>query len=85
MNINDKDSMAGLHEIFCEPLSSQEKDIAIMYSVGMSVDYISDEKRIKPDTVRKHLTNIKEKMGGMTLGTLRAIVTLRILIRLNNS
>lgn len=82
MTASDATRIASLHQIFDEPLTKQQKDIAIMYSIGLTIDAIADSKGIEPFTVRKHLDNARNVFGGITLCTLRSIIFLRLLLNL---
>lgn len=46
-----------------EPISSNQKDIALMYAIGITIDDIADIKGIKPITVRNHLDVVRNKLG----------------------
>lgn len=80
MTASDATRIASLHQIFDEPISSNQKDIALMYAIGITIDDIADIKGIKSITVRNHLDVVRNKLGGITLGSLRSIIFLRLLI-----
>lgn len=78
MNIKDATRLATLHQIFDEPLTDQQKDIILMYAMGVTVTTISDIKGIAVSTVKKHLDNVRIEFN---LGSLHAIKSI-LLIRL---
>lgn len=82
MTASDATRIASLHQIFDEPLTKQEKDIALMYAIGLTIDAIGDAKGIKPITVRTHLNKVRNVLGGITLSTLRSIIFLRVIFNL---
>ncbi|HAK8251432.1 TPA: DNA-binding response regulator [Salmonella enterica] len=82
MTASDATRIASLHQIFDEPLTKQQKDIALMYAIGLTIDAIGDAKGIKSCTVRKHLDEVRNMFGGITLSTLRSIIFLRVLFNL---
>lgn len=83
MNINDAARLASLHQIFDEPLTSQQKDIILMYAMGSTVETIADLKKISFHTVRKHLDNIKLEFGSLTLCAIKSIIMLRVIVGLS--
>lgn len=68
-----------LHQIFNadEHLSTQQKDIILMYAFGNTIEEISDIKGISSSTVRKHLDNIRIELGGITLSGVKAMINFR--------
>lgn len=68
-----------LHQIFCgdENLSCQQKDIILMYSLGISIDEISENQGIKPSTVKKHLDNVRIELGAMRLSDVKTMINFR--------
>lgn len=79
MTEHDAICISALHQIFGEKehLSSQQKDIILMYAFGNTIEEIADLKGIKPCTVRKHLDNVRFELGGATLSGVRALVYFR--------
>lgn len=82
MTVSDATRIASLHQIFDEPISNQQKDIALMYAIGLTIDAIGDVKGISPVTVRSHLDKTRKAFGGITLSSLRSIIFLRVLFNL---
>jgi len=44
-------------------LTSREREIAKAYSLGDTFRQIAEKLEIAPNTVRRHLTNVYEKLG----------------------
>lgn len=80
MTKGDAIRISQLHQIFSdESLSDNQKDIAIMYAIGSTIEEIADEKGIKPITVRNHLDAVKCALGNVTLSGIRTVIFLRVL------
>ena len=80
MTRDDAIRISRLHQIFTEEqLSDHQRDIAVMYFVGSTIDEIADEKGIKPDSVRKHLNVVRRTLGSTSLPGIRTIALLRAL------
>ncbi|EAB3660508.1 DNA-binding response regulator [Salmonella enterica] len=80
MTREDAIRISGLHQIFYddERLSNQQKDIALMYAFGATIDEIADIKGIKSGTVRLHLDTAKATLGAVTLSSIKSAVFLRM-------
>lgn len=80
MTRSDAIRISRLHQIFTEDeLSDHQKDIAMMYAIGNTIEEIADEKGIKPITVRNHLDVVRHTLGDVTLSGIRTVIFLRLL------
>ncbi len=80
MTRDDAIRISRLHQIFTEEqLSDHQKDIAMMYAIGSTIEEIADEKGIKPITVRNHLDVVRHTLGDVTLSGIRTVVFLRVM------
>lgn len=68
-----------LYQIVEADLSINQKEIAILYAMGNTIDEIATRKSLKDRTVRNHLDIIRLKMGAVTLSDIRTVILLRIL------
>ncbi|HFV1848787.1 TPA: helix-turn-helix transcriptional regulator [Escherichia coli] len=79
MNINDAARLASLHQIFDEPITAQQKDIILMYAMGITTETIADIKKISTSTVRKHLDSVRLTFDSGTLSSIKSIILIRLI------
>lgn len=80
MTEHDAIRISQLHQIFPEvQLTERQKDIAVMYVIGCTVEEIASEKGITVDGVMYHLNLVKRAVGSATLAGVRTIAFLRIM------
>lgn len=86
MTVDDTSRIHDLHQIFDgKALNIQQKDIAILYAIGCTIDEIAIKKQVKQSTVRGHLNTIKIALSAVSLSDIRTVVLLRILTKNNFS
>lgn len=83
MTKNDATRLTMLHQIFDEPLSNQQKDIAIMSALGIATECIADMNGITASGVRKHIEKIRLELNAPNVTTLRSIIMLRVIVGLS--
>ncbi|AEJ60276.1 DNA-binding response regulator [Salmonella enterica subsp. enterica serovar Java] len=80
MTEHDAIRISQLHQIFPEvQLTERQKDIAVMYVIGCTVEEIASEKGITTDGVMYHLNLVKRAVGSATLAGVRTIAFLRMM------
>jgi DNA-binding CsgD family transcriptional regulator len=75
--------LSKLHQFLPEMTHSQS-DCVLFYSLGATVDEIAHTRRVSVKTVRQQLDGARERFGGISLSSLRAIVLLRVISSLVN-
>ncbi|ELP7418940.1 TPA: DNA-binding response regulator [Escherichia coli] len=80
MTKHDAIRISQLHQIFPEvQLTERQKDIAVMYVIGCTVEEIASEKGITTDGVMYHLNLVKRAVGSATLAGVRTTAFLRMM------
>lgn len=80
MTTSDAIRISRLHQIFeGEKLSDHQKDIAVMYVIGNTIEEIADEKGLTYKAVAYHLELVKRAVGSASLSGIRTIAFLRVL------
>ncbi|HGJ5857423.1 helix-turn-helix transcriptional regulator [Arsenophonus nasoniae] len=64
-------------------LTTTEKDVVMLFSIGFSVKKIASIRNVSPFTVKNQLSAAKENLEVNSLDDIRSIALLRILIEKN--
>lgn len=75
--------LSKLHQFLPEMTHSQS-DCVLFYSLGATVDEIAYTRGVSIGTVKKQLDDARERLGGISLTSIRTIVLLRVVSSLIN-